>query len=111
MDIYEEKKYNFVHNCKIPYLNAAIIEKSHVRFVLPVKEMHMNHVGIVYAGSYFVFAESAGASLIFAAYAEKKNYTPIISNVSIDYLKPAKTDLVIDMTMSEEEAAEKIAPT
>ena len=41
MDIYEEKKYNFVHNCKIPYLNAAgvvpeIIEKSHVRFVLPV---------------------------------------------------------------------------
>ena len=82
MDIYEEKKYNFVRNCKIPYLNAAgvvpeIIEKSHVRFVLPVKEMHMNHVGIVYAGSYFVFAESAGASLIFAAYAEKKNYTPI----------------------------------
>ena len=48
-----------------------------MRFVLPVKEMHMNHVGIVYAGSYFVFAESAGASLIFAAYAEKKNYTPI----------------------------------
>ena len=65
---------------------------------------------IVYAGSYFVFAESAGASLIFAAYAEKKNYVPIISNVSIDYLRPAKTDLVIDMSMSEEEAVEKIAP-
>lgn len=115
MDIYEEKKYNFVHNGKIKYLNAAgvvpeIIEKGHVRFVLPVAEMHMNHVGIVYAGSFFVFAESAGACLIFAAYAEKKNYTPIISNVSIDYLKPAKSDLVIDMTMSEEEAAEKIAP-
>ena len=115
MDIYEEKKYNFVHNCKIPYLSAAgvvpeVIEKGHVRFVLTVKEMHMNHVGIVYAGSYFVFAESAGASLIFAAYAEKKNYVPIISNVSIDYLRPAKTDLVIDMSMSEEEAAEKIAP-
>ena len=115
MNIYEEKKYNLVHNCKIPYLNAAgvipeIIEKGHVRFVLPVKDRHMNHVGIVYAGSLFVFAESAGASLIFAAYAEKKNYTPIISNVSIDYLKPAKTDLIIDMTMTAEEAAEKIAP-
>lgn len=115
MDIYGEKKYNFVHNCKIPYLNAAgvipeIIEKGHVRFVLPVKDRHMNHVGIVYAGSLFVFAESAGASLIFAAYAEKRNYTPIISNVSIDYLKPAKTDLIIDMAMTAEEAAEKIAP-
>ena len=88
MDIYEEKKYNFVHKCKIPYLNAAgvvpeIIEKNHVRFVLPVKEMHMNHVGIVYAGSFFVFAESAGACLIFAAYAEKKNYTPFSGSMKL----------------------------
>ena len=113
-EFFENAKQGIV-NGKIQYLNMAGIvpeacEKGHVRFRLPVNPVHMNHVGIVYAGSYFVFAESAGASLIFAAYAEKKNYVPIISNVSIDYLKPAKTDLVIDMTMSEEEAAEKIAP-
>lgn len=115
MDIYEQKKYDFVHNGKIPYLNAAgivpeVVEKGHVRFVLPVQPTHMNHVGIVYAGSFFVLAESAGATLIFSAYAEKKNYVPIIANMSIDYHKPSKTDLVVDMTMSEEEAAERIRP-
>lgn len=115
MNVYEAKRQQLIEDTKIPYLNVAniipeIIEKRHVRFVMPVKEMHMNHVNIVYAGSFFVLAESAGASLIFSAYAEDTNgYTPIISNVSIDYLKPATTDLVVDMTISEEEAKEKIA--
>ena len=116
MDMYEQKKYDFVHKGKIPYLNMAgvvpeVVEKNHVRFRLPVEPTHMNHVGIVHAGSYFVVGESAGATLIWACYAESgKTYTPIIANVTIDYKKPCKTDLIIDMSMSEEEAAEKIKP-
>ena len=50
-----------------------------------------------------------GAIQSFSAYAPEKSYTPIIANVSIDYHKPATSDLVVDMTISEEEAAEKIA--
>ncbi len=114
MDVFEEKRISFIEHCKIPYLKVAgiipeVIEKRHVRFVMPVKDLHMNHVNIVYAGSFFVVAEAAGASLIFSAYAPEKSYTPIIANVSIDYLKPATSDLVVDLTISEEEAAEKIA--
>lgn len=114
MDVFEQKKYDFINDCKIPYLKVAgimpeIIEPRHVRFVMPVKEMHMNHVNIVYAGSFFVLAESAGASLIFSAYAPERTYTPIIADMSIDYHSPATSDLVVDMTISEEEAAEKIA--
>ena len=63
MDMYEQKKYDFVHKGKIPYLNMAgvvpeVVEKNHVRFRLPVEPTHMNHVGIVYAGSYFVVARA-----------------------------------------------------
>ena len=112
MNVFEQKKYDFVHNCKIPYLAEAgivpeIIEPNHVRFVLPA-EHHINHVGIIYAGSYFVLAESAGASLIFASYAPEKSYTPIIANVTIDYHKPSKESLVVDMTMDKADAAERI---
>ena len=41
MDMYEQKKYDFVHKGKIPYLNMAgvvpeVVEKNHGRFRLPV---------------------------------------------------------------------------
>ena len=54
---------------KIEYINIAgispeVAELRHVKFRLPASKMHMNHVGMVYAGSYFVFVEATGASLI-----------------------------------------------
>ena len=110
-EFFEEAKYG-VHHSKINYLNVAgiipeVAEARHIVNRLPANSMHMNHVGILYAGSYFVFAESAGASLLKCTYAGK--YVPIIKSVQIDYLKPSKTDLVIDISMTEEEAKERIA--
>ena len=67
----------------------------------------MNHVGIVYAGSYFMLAEASGASLLKCTYGSK--YVAIIKSASLDYLRPAKTDLVVDISMTEEEAEERIA--
>lgn len=96
----------------IKYLNVAgiepvVIEPNHVVTKLPFNDMHVNHVGIVYAGSYFVFAESAGATLLKCVYGS--TYLPIIKSVSIDYLKPGNTDLFIDVSMTDEEAEERIA--
>ena len=101
-----------ITNGKIEYLNMAgivpeVCEKSHVRFRLPVEPIHMNHVGIVYAGSYFIIAESTGATLIKCVYGTK--YTAIIKSVNIDYVKPCKGDLVVDLSMTDEEAKERIA--
>ena len=58
-----------ITNGKIAYLNQAGLqvermERRHVVKRLPVEPSHMNHVGIVYAGSYFMLAEATGASLI-----------------------------------------------
>lgn len=110
-EFFENAKQSIV-NGKIQYLNMAgvvpeVCEFRHVKFRLPVDPIHMNHVGIVYAGSYFIIAESSGASLIKCVYGSK--YTAIIKSVAIDYVKPCKSDLVVDISMTEEEAKERIA--
>jgi acyl-coenzyme A thioesterase PaaI-like protein len=110
-EIFEAAKQSVTHG-KINYLNVAgiipeLAEVRHVRYRLPLTSMHVNHVGIMYAGSFFVFAESTGAGLIKCTYGNA--YVPIIKSVSIDYLKPATSDLVIDISMTEEEAKERIA--
>ena len=108
---FEEAKYNLQHG-KINFLNVAglipeVAEERHVVVRLPANSMHLNHVNIVYAGSYFVLAESSGATLIKCTYAGK--YVPIIKSVNIDYRKPTKRDLIVDISMTEEEAKERIA--
>lgn len=110
-EFFEEAKYGLQHS-KINYLNVAgiipmVAEERHVVNRLPANSMHLNHVDIMYAGSYFVFAESAGAELIKCTYAGQ--YVPIIKSVNIDYMKPSKKDLIIDISMTEEEAKERIA--
>ena len=97
---FEEAKYNLQHG-KINFLNVAglipeVAEERHVVVRLPANSMHLNHVNIVYAGSYFVLAESSGATLIKCTYAGK--YVPIIKSVNIDYRKPTKRDLIVDIS-------------
>lgn len=95
-----------------PYVNMAglkaeLVEERHVRLTLPVAERHLNHVGIAYAGSEFVLAEISGATLFMATYGTDK-YVPILKGVELKFLKPGTKDLVVDISLSEEEAAEKI---
>jgi acyl-coenzyme A thioesterase PaaI-like protein len=109
---YENRIKNFP-NGPIRYVNLAgivpeIMEERHVRLILPVEEIHLNHVGIVYAGSMFVIAEIAGANLFVCTYGQDE-FVPILKGMEIKYNKPTKKDLVIDLFLTEEEAVEKIA--
>ena len=95
----------------IKFLNMAgiipeVAEERHIVYRLPLNDVHLNHVGMMYAGSYFVFMESAGAALLSCTYGNK--YIPILKDIFLDYLRPGKTDLVADLSMTAEEAAEKI---
>ena len=110
-EFFEEVKQSVTHG-KINYLNVVglvpeVAEERHIRYSLPLTSMHVNHVGIMYAGSFFTFAEASGASLIKCTYGAK--YVPIIKSVSVNYLKPANTGIYIDISMTEEEAKERIA--
>lgn len=95
-----------------PYINLAqlqaeIVEERHVRLRLPVTELHRNHVGIAYAGSEFVLAEIAGGTLFMASYGTEK-FVPILKSVECKFIKPGTKDLIAEVSLTEEEAAEKI---
>lgn len=109
----EEIKRRYAHN-KIKWVQESgvyldMVEERHVRLVLPLGELHINHVGIAYAGSIFMLGEVSTAAIIYSAYGTDK-YIPIASKAEIEYLKPSKTDLVVDYAMTEEQAQALIAP-
>ena len=103
-----------VNDGPTPYINLAqmkaeIVEERHVRLLLPLTELHRNHVGIAYAGSEFVLAEIAGGTLFMATYGSDE-FVPILKGVDIKFVKPGTKDLYVELSLTEEEAAEKIAP-
>ncbi|SHI90323.1 Acyl-coenzyme A thioesterase PaaI, contains HGG motif [Dethiosulfatibacter aminovorans DSM 17477] len=89
--------------------SASIIEKGHVKVHLDVKELHLNHVNIVYAGSMYAFAEMAGGALIQSVYGFDK-WVPILKKAEIKYVKASKSDLVCELKMTEEEAKANLEP-
>lgn len=103
-----------VYEGPTPFINLAklqpeIVEERHVRLGLPVEELHMNHVGIAYAGSEFVLAEIAGGTLFMATYGSDE-FVPILKGVDIKFVKPGTKDLHAELELTQEEADEKIGP-
>ena len=94
---------------KLANIQPEIIEQGHIRFRLPVKGLHLNHVNTVYAGSMFAFAELCGGALFQATYGFDE-FVPIVKKAEIRYVKPATDDLTCELQLSEEEAKEHIAP-
>ena len=90
-------------------LQAEVVEERHVRLRLPLGDLHKNHVGIAYAGSEFILAEIAGGTLFMATYGSDE-FVPILKGVDIKFVKPGTKDLCVELSLTEEEAAEKIAP-
>ena len=89
-------------------LTAELLEERHIILKIP-KERHVNHVGTVYAGSTFMLMEIAGAALAASTYGLGR-FIPLNKEMTIRYKKPATTDIFCELTISEEEAAEKIKP-
>jgi len=94
---------------KMSDLKIDVFEDRHVRLSVPVVEKHLNHVGIVYAGTHFMLMEIAGAALFAATYIDTQ-FVPINKGMSIKYLKPAFTDLTCDLRLDKEEAENLIKP-
>jgi len=76
-------------------------KKGSVKILLP-KNPNVNHIGTVYAGSLFSLADYAGGVLFFASFDHKK-YVPILKEVTINFKKPATTDITVEATMSPEQ--------
>jgi acyl-coenzyme A thioesterase PaaI-like protein len=94
---------------KLSGLKVDIFEKGHVRLSVPVNPLHINHVGIVYAGTYFMLMEVAGAALFLAAYGVER-FIPINKAMNIRFLKPASTDISCELFLTQEKADEMLSP-
>lgn len=93
---------------KMSDVRVDLLAERHAKLSLPIQK-HLNHVGIVYAGTHFMLMELTGAALFLCTYGFEK-YVPVNKQMSIQYLKPAYSDLTCEVSLSREEALEKMQP-
>ncbi len=81
----------------------------HVKVVLPLAP-NINHIGTMYAGSLFTVGEYLGGPMFVASFDHTKYY-PIVKTMSIQYRRPATTDVTVEASLSAEavEAVQKEA--
>jgi len=77
------------------------MRERHVKVVLPLAP-NINHIGTMYAGSLFTVGEYLGGPMFFASFDHTKYY-PIVKALSIQYRRPATTDVTVEASLSEEE--------
>ena len=90
----------------IPFAERAGIdliefERGHVKMKIPL-EPNKNHIGTMYAGALFTLAEIPGGAIFMSAF-DMTKFFPIVVEMNIKYLKPATTDIYVEVNMSEEE--------
>jgi acyl-coenzyme A thioesterase PaaI-like protein len=61
-----------------------------------------NHIGTMYAGALFTLAEVPVGALYLTTFDVSKYY-PIIKEMTIRFVRPAKTDATIELVISEKE--------
>ncbi|MGN6606852.1 MAG: PaaI family thioesterase [Jatrophihabitans sp.] len=63
-----------------------------------------NHFGVLYAGVIFTVAEVLGGGLHMSTFDASTHY-PLVRSMTIDFLKPGKTDLTARVSLDEAEIA------
>ena len=84
---------------------VEVLEIGHgsVKLNMPLKG-NENHVNMMYAGSLFALAELPGGCVFLSAFDSEK-YVPLVGEVTIRYLKPAFTDVTVEVALPETEIA------
>lgn len=80
-----------------------LVEIGHgsVKLKMPLKG-NENHVNMMYAGSLFALAELPGGAVFLSALDPAKYY-PVVGEVTIRYLKPAFTDVTVEVALHQDE--------
>ncbi len=63
-----------------------------------------NHIGTMYAGALFTLAEIPGGAIFLSTF-DASTYYPIIKGMDIRFVKPARTDISVEVSISGEEVA------
>jgi len=77
------------------------LRPGHVKLTAPLRG-NENHIGTVYAGALFTLAEIPGGVLFLSAFDSSRFY-PVVKEMNIRFLRPARSDATMTLTLSEEE--------
>jgi len=84
-------------------LKVLELRDRYAKALMPLNEGTTNHVGIMYAGSLFTLGEFSGG-IIHLVSMNFSKFFPIVKEVRIRFRRPARTDITMEVTMSEQEA-------
>ena len=84
-------------------LRVEELRRGYVRCVMPFAG-NGNHIGTMYAGALFTLAEIPGGALFLSSFDPSKFY-PIVKELDLRFLKPAKSDVTVEMAMDDIHAA------
>jgi acyl-coenzyme A thioesterase PaaI-like protein len=95
-----EQGITFVRNAG---LQVVELRPGYVKCLMPFRN-NGNHIGSMYAGALFTVAEIPGGALFLSSFDTSK-YFPIVKALNIDFLKPAKSDVTVEISMTTEHIA------
>ncbi len=87
-----------VQGIKRTGLQVLVLKDRYAKILIPF-EGNTSHVGTMYAGSLFVLGEFAGG-IIHGVSFDYNKFFPIVKEVTIRYLRAAKTDVTLEVEMS-----------
>ena len=79
------------------------LEPGYVKMKMPLQP-NINHVGTMYAGALFTLAELPGGAIFLSTF-DVNQFYPIIKGMEIKFLKPAATDITVEVRLDPGEAA------
>ncbi len=82
-------------------VKALELEPRRVKLMAPLRG-NENHIGTMYTGALFTLAEIPVGALYLTTFDVSKYY-PEIKEMTIQFVRPAKTDATIEVVISEEE--------
>ncbi|TVP55608.1 MAG: DUF4442 domain-containing protein [Halomonadaceae bacterium] len=81
------------------------LRHGYLRARMPIKG-NKNHMGTVYAGAQFLLAEVPFGALSIVEF--EGRYIPILRELSIRFLQPARSDLILELELDQQQIAEVV---
>ncbi|MGH8456011.1 MAG: YiiD C-terminal domain-containing protein [Stenotrophobium sp.] len=95
-----ETGIKFVSNSGLRVLE---LRRGYVKCLMPFTN-NGNHIGTMYAGALFTLAEIPGGALSLSSF-DAARYYPIVKELNLRFLKPAKGDITIEMALDDTQIA------
>lgn len=82
-------------------LKVLKLSPGYVKLMAPLHG-NENHVGSIYAGALFTIAEIPGGALFLITF-DFSRYYPLVTEMNIQFVRPARTDVTIESSISQQE--------